>query len=578
MRLHSLLKSSLALLFLIGSLSGCKKEADEEPTPPPGGSGGGGYSVEVMVLNEAGFPLSGASVSSGSAQATSGANGTASLSGAPANDGKIVVKVELDGYFNGYRNVSVIGSSLHYCTVRLIEEQVIGTTDANTAGTINAADFRLELNGQGFQNGQGDTITGTINVSARYINASDPDIIADLMPGGDFSAVGEFGEEGVLESYGFTAFGFTDDNGTQVFPNSGSAQVVMQLPQDAIDQINNEGANAWFFDDISGQWVFGGAITVSGTEVYMPVTSSGYGNCDKLRARGTIKAEFLCGTDPLINVEVKLRTTGAGFARTYNTSTNANGRILVEVAVNTSGSTYNVTIQTYSQSVTVMPNEIEDMGQVDACSGPPAPQPCPGMPTVTDIDGNVYNTVQIGGQCWMMENLRTSTYRNNTPIPNVTDSAQWVNLASGAWCNFNNTANDAILGKLYNWYAVDNAAGLCPLGWHVPAEDDWLTLINHLGGSSVAGGKMKSTGIQYWLAPNTGATNESGFSALPGGLRDTDGYFGGGTSKGQWWSATEFWQQPGAAAESYYMFSSSAEIYWAAQTNTFGFCVRCVAD
>ncbi|MBK6755050.1 MAG: fibrobacter succinogenes major paralogous domain-containing protein [Flavobacteriales bacterium] len=108
------------------------------------------------------------------------------------------------------------------------------------------------------------------------------------------------------------------------------------------------------------------------------------------------------------------------------------------------------------------------------------------MPTVTDIDGNVYNTVQIGGQCWMMENLRTSTYRNNTPIPNVTDSAQWVNLASGAWCNFNNTANDAILGKLYNWYAVDNAAGLCPLGWHVPAEDDWLTLINHLGGSSVA--------------------------------------------------------------------------------------------
>ncbi|MBK8341566.1 MAG: hypothetical protein IPK99_17035 [Flavobacteriales bacterium] len=96
--------------------------------------------------------------------------------------------------------------------------------------------------------------------------------------------------------------------------------------------------------------VFGGAITVSGPEVYMPVTSSSYGNCDKLRARGTIKAEFLCGTDPLVNVEVRLRTTGTGFSRTYTTRTNTNGRILVEVAVNDAGATYSVNIQTYSRA------------------------------------------------------------------------------------------------------------------------------------------------------------------------------------------------------------------------------------
>lgn len=134
--------------------------------------------------------------------------------------------------------------------------------------------------------------------------------------------------------------------------------------------------------------------------------------------------------------------------------------------------------------------------------------------------------VTIGTQRWATRNLDVATYRNGDPIPQVTDPTAWANLTTGAWCYYNNDpANGAIYGKLYNWYAVNDSRGLAPEGWHVPSDAEWTTLTTFLGGTSVAGGKLKETGTTHWNSPNTGATNETGFTALPGGYRPGTGIF-----------------------------------------------------
>jgi uncharacterized protein (TIGR02145 family) len=159
--------------------------------------------------------------------------------------------------------------------------------------------------------------------------------------------------------------------------------------------------------------------------------------------------------------------------------------------------------------------------------------------TVTDIDGNTYNTVQIGTQVWMSENLKTSRYRNGGSIPYVLGNAAWAALTTGAWSNYvHDAANDPIYGKLYNWYTTLGDT-LCPTGWGVPTDAEWTILTTYLGGESVAGGKMKSIGTAYWSSPNTGATNESGFSVLPGGYRNSDGSFYDVRGSAFFWSATE---------------------------------------
>lgn len=164
--------------------------------------------------------------------------------------------------------------------------------------------------------------------------------------------------------------------------------------------------------------------------------------------------------------------------------------------------------------------------------------------SVVDFEGNMYQTVKIGTQVWMKENLRTTKYRYGLAIPNVTILTDWANVSSGAYCWYDNDiANKAIYGGLYNWHSV-NSGNLCPLGWHVPTDAEWTTLVTYLGGETLAGGKIKEAGITHWASPNTGATNESGFTALPGACRftgpalDPEG-FAGIKSGGIWWSATE---------------------------------------
>ena len=142
------------------------------------------------------------------------------------------------------------------------------------------------------------------------------------------------------------------------------------------------------------------------------------------------------------------------------------------------------------------------------------------MEPVTDIDGNVYSIVTIGDQVWMGENLKTTKYIDGTEIPLIMNSIEWANMSTPAFCWYNNDENvyKAAYGALYNWYAV-NTGKLCPDGWHVPIDAELTTLVNYLGGAGVAGGKLKEAGTSHWNAPNSGATDGSGFSAMPGGGR-----------------------------------------------------------
>ncbi|MCX6160114.1 MAG: fibrobacter succinogenes major paralogous domain-containing protein [Ignavibacteriae bacterium] len=156
---------------------------------------------------------------------------------------------------------------------------------------------------------------------------------------------------------------------------------------------------------------------------------------------------------------------------------------------------------------------------------------------VTDKDGSTYKTIAIGKQIWLAENLYVSHYRNGDPVPQVQDEKKWENLSTGAWCYYeNNTENGKIYGKLYNYYAVVDPRGLAPEGWHMPTDAEWTELTDFSGGEEIAGGKLKA--VALWQNRNTGATNESGFSALPGGVRYAGGsFFSIGTS-GYFWSAS----------------------------------------
>ena len=148
--------------------------------------------------------------------------------------------------------------------------------------------------------------------------------------------------------------------------------------------------------------------------------------------------------------------------------------------------------------------------------------------------------ITIGNQNWAPKNLDVVTYRNGDPIPEVQAASTWSNLTTGAWCYYeNNTANGTTYGKLYNWYAVNDPRGLAPNGYHIPTDAEWTTLTSYLGGTGTAGGKMKEAGTSHWLSPNTGATNSSGFTGLPGGYRyDLTGAFYDIGAYSDWWSSS----------------------------------------
>ncbi len=207
--------------------------------------------------------------------------------------------------------------------------------------------------------------------------------------------------------------------------------------------------------------------------------------------------------------------------------------------------------------------------------------------TVTDIDGNAYKTIKIGDQWWLAENLRVTHYRNGDAIPNIKDNTAWSTLSTGAYCAYNNdNGNIETYGVLYNWYAVDDSRKIAPAGWHVPTDADWKELEMYLGMNQSdadlgdwrgmdEGGKLKEDGTEHWESPNTGASNESGFKALPGGFRGVNGTFSDIRYEAEYWSAD---LSSGKFAWYRALDSKYSEVGRFQSYGQSGFCVRLVRD
>ncbi len=200
--------------------------------------------------------------------------------------------------------------------------------------------------------------------------------------------------------------------------------------------------------------------------------------------------------------------------------------------------------------------------------------------TITDIEENVYKIVTIGTQTWMAENLRTTKFNNGTNITLVSDSASWGQLTTPAYCWWGNDKDTfgADYGALYNWHTVKSGK-LCPAGWHVPSDAEWTTLADQMGGEWVAGSKLKETGFTHWLSPNTGATNEVGFTARAGGLRLEDGRYMWLKTSANWWATDEYdYPYKAKCRQIYYFGASSNSLSTDDRYKETGLSIRCVKD
>ena len=199
----------------------------------------------------------------------------------------------------------------------------------------------------------------------------------------------------------------------------------------------------------------------------------------------------------------------------------------------------------------------------------------PSVTTVTDIDDNIYNIVQIGTQTWMKENLKTTRYSDGSEVVNITDNVTWDEQTEGAYCWYNNdeATHKDNYGALYNFYAVTDSRNLCPIGWHVATYTEWSSLSNYLGGSTISGSKLKEEGTIHWQAPNTDADNSSGFTALPGGYRY--GEFLSMGIEGNWWTSTQ--NSVSNASLMYLYFDNSILVYYV-DGKFIGASVRCIMD
>jgi uncharacterized protein (TIGR02145 family) len=275
-------------------------------------------------------------------------------------------------------------------------------------------------------------------------------------------------------------------------------------------------------------------LVVPATEIYTTVVQGTLTNCDN--APVTNGYVYLQTEGQFLYTQV---TDGSFSISVLDCSPVLNGFTLEGYDSDTSKSTL---LQTETLN-----NQTIALGTVQACETSNI-----STDGLIDIDQNLYTTIAIGTQTWMQQNLNVSRYTDGTPIPQVTDNTEWANLTTGAWCYYNNdVAYGPIYGKLYNWYAVAgiyDAASLAnpalrkklaPAGYHLPSSEEWITLTNFLGGNFVAGGKMKQANTTLWQAPNLGASNETGFSALPGGWRhDYEGTCRNIGVNGYWWTST----------------------------------------
>lgn len=349
----------------------------------------------------------------------------------------------------------------------------------------------------------------------------------------------------------------TDGTGTGSFTSSISgltSNTTYYVRAYAINSVGTAYGNAVSFTTLQNGAVVVPVLTTSQVTNITINSAIGGGNISN-DGGATVSARGICWSTnqyPIITDNITSEGTGTG---TYTSS-------ITGLAANT---IYYVRAYATNSAGTAYGTEVNFKTQTQSSGN-----------TVTDIDGNVYNTVTIGTQVWMAENLRVTKYRNGNPINNVTVDSEWSNLTDGAYSIYNNDANNALIyGNLYNFFAVNDSRNIAPAGWHIPTDAEWTTLTTFLGGEGVAGGKLKEAGFISWDSPNTGATNEVGFNGVGNGARFINGSFYYLKILGYYWTATEF---SSSATWNRSLTSGAAWVDRAYDDKKLGYAVRCVKD
>jgi uncharacterized protein (TIGR02145 family) len=304
---------------------------------------------------------------------------------------------------------------------------------------------------------------------------------------------------------------------------------------------------------------------------------------------GTVQANYL---STIVTFEYGTTTNYGSTAAAVESPVNGNTdtNVSINLAGLTSGIIYHFRVKAENSLGIAYGNDLSFISiySLDNCG------------TISDADGNIYNTVTIGTQCWMKENLNTTKYNDGTNIPNQTDNNAWSGLTTGAYCDYNNTpANSTTYGRLYNWYAVDNnvatkvrsngGKNVCPTGWHIPDDTEWTTLTDYLtnngygyeGSGSDIGKSMASTsgwleyGTPGWVGNDQASNNSSGFTALPGGYRELIGTYMYVGRIGMWWSSSEY---PTTDAWYRTVASANTDVYGDPGFKQLGSSVRCLRD
>lgn len=626
------------------------------------------------VLDENGNPLSGVQVKVSDKTLTTNSEGYFVIEDAILKSEFAVVKAEKAGYMKGIRTFTPTAGAMNRIELVLQTKGTAQSLDASKGGELsfNGGKVKLNFPAGSIADAEGKAYTGSVKVSARYI---DPELndFASTMPG-NLVGLTEGNELMGMISYGMANVELTDNSGNPLQVLVGkTVKVTMPAILDAPADMP-----VWHFNETYGLWVESGKAIKESTTYSFEANHFSIWNLDTKVEDGVEKVTITIksSTNQLIaNQKVDIYTNDfSNFLRTVYTddkgqftlirtpknlglriftecqnidktliidnenevitlnNLTGNAKVyqlsgtvkdceniyadkfftlkgLTESKISFSGKTnaegkfetniilcdvnpatkYQVQAMVYTGGNTVKLDTIEIVfsganieKDVNFCGAEefdnPYLNPALTYGSVTDIDGNKYATIKIGTQTWMAENLKTTRYNDGTTIPNVTDNNAWYNLTTGAWSYYdNNSSYNTTYGKLYNWYAV-NTGKLCPQGWRVPTDADWSQLTTYLG--SNAGGKLKATGITnsgtgLWKSPNSGATNESGFTGLPGGNRYFDGTFYGIGGDGYWWSSTE-----GSTYDAWTrgLYDSSSSVYRLNFSKERGFSCRCLRD
>lgn len=295
--------------------------------------------------------------------------------------------------------------------------------------------------------------------------------------------------------------------------------------------------------------------------------------------RDSIKATFQIGQkmSPVTSVfTLPEKKVGDAPFEIAGPATNSDGTISYTSSHPNVASVVGKTVQIKSAGKTVITWSQAESGIYKACTlsaelvviDPPVVEN-----TVTDIDGNVYKTIKIGTQTWMMENLKTTRYNDGTAMTLATDRVAWSSSTSAAYCSYENKKENAdTYGYLYNWEAAHNSK-IAPAGWHVPSDDEWKVLYNYIGGRREDGAKIQQTGTAYWEV-DTKPSNITLFTALPGGRRTESGVFSSIGWNGMWWTST----RTGGGLAVYYDLYVKGYIERHETYTSSGFSIRCIKD